>query len=157
LYYITDGAELPWSYSLGDLVGWVVRRYPGVAPAPVLEALALDGLADARPQELSGGEQRRAALALALIRRPTVLLADELLTGIAPRDAELMATGLKGLAANGAAVILTGHEVHELFAIADEVTWLVAGTSHGLGAPAAARRHDQFAREYLGVWSGGAR
>jgi hypothetical protein len=34
--------------------------------------------------------------------------------------------------------------------MSDEVIWMAAGTTHGLGSPAAAKRHDQFRREYLG-------
>ena len=50
----------------------------------------------------------------------------------------------------GAAIVLTGHEVPDLLALADDVVWLTAGTTHGLGSPAAAITHDQFRREYLG-------
>jgi ABC-type multidrug transport system ATPase subunit len=155
LYYVTDSAELPWTHSLGDLARWVATRYPGADVGAVLEAMALTELAEARPQELSGGERKRAALALALIRRPEVLLADEPFAGIPPRDAEVIARALQGLSAGKGAVIVTGHEVQELFAIADEITWVTAGTSHGLGTPAESRRYEQFAREYLGGWSTG--
>jgi hypothetical protein len=37
-----------------------------------------------------------------------------------------------------------------LMELADDVVWMVAGTTHGLGAAADAARHDQFRREYLG-------
>lgn len=32
----------------------------------------------------------------------------------------------------------------------DTILWQTAGTTHELGSPAEAERHDQFAREYLG-------
>ncbi len=54
------------------------------------------------------------------------------------------------LAGQGSAVVVTGHDVTDLLAVADDVTWMVAGTTHQLGTPAEARRHDQFVREYLG-------
>jgi len=50
----------------------VRRRVPSL-----LKALGLDRLADRTPQEISMGEQQRAALARALVVVPTLLLADE--------------------------------------------------------------------------------
>lgn len=155
LYYMPDGAELPWHLAIREAAEWVWWRYRGNDIAPVLESLKLERLQEARPYELSGGERKRAALALALIRRPKVLLADEPFAGVAPTDAHLLAEGLRRVAADGGAVIVTGHEVRELFTIADEVTWVAAGTSHGLGTPSQSLGHYQFAREYLGPWAGG--
>ena len=83
-------------------------------------------------------------------REPICLLADEPLAGIHPRDAEVIASGLVAMARAGCAVVVTGHEVPHLMQIADEVVWVTAGTTHGLGTPAAASAHDQFRREYLG-------
>lgn len=70
---IEENVELPLrlaSNSLGDRE--VRRRVPAL-----LKALGLDRLADRTPQEVSMGEQQRAALARALVVVPTLLLADE--------------------------------------------------------------------------------
>jgi ABC-type multidrug transport system ATPase subunit len=153
VFYLPDTAELPWTLSLGRAGQWVHERFGGRDVAPVFEQLALTGLELARPFELSGGERRRAALAMAVIRQPRVLLADEPFAGIAPRDVELIARALRELAGSGSSVVVTGHEVQELLDLADDITWMTAGTSHGLGTPDQSRRHDQFVREYLGPWS----
>ena len=56
---------------------------------------------------------------------------------------------LRELAERGSAVVVTGHDVTDLLAVADNVTWMVAGTTHQLRTPEEARDHDQFVREYL--------
>jgi ABC-type multidrug transport system ATPase subunit len=116
----------------------------------IIERLELGPRLDQKSTELSGGECRRAELALAWICAPRCLLADEPFAGIDPADRELVAEVLLELARGGSAMIISGHEVPRLMEIADDVIWMTAGTTHGLGAPEAAARNDQFQREYLG-------
>ena len=116
----------------------------------VIERLELGPRLDRRSPQRSGGERRRAEIALAWICARRCLLADEPFAGIDPADQELIAEVLLALARNGCALVISGHEVSRLLAIADDVSWMTAGTTHGLGAPAAAVEHDRFRREYLG-------
>ena len=113
--------------------------------------LGLAELLDRKPGTLSGGERRRAEVALAIRRNPVCLLADEPLAGIAPTDQERLVAAFLALAARGCAVVITGHDVSALFAVADEVVWMTAGTTHGLRSVAQALEHEQFRREYLGI------
>lgn len=115
-----------------------------------IDGMGLRDLLDRRPSALSGGEQQRAALTLALIREPSCLLMDEPFAGVAPKDRPLIREGLETLRARGCAVVISGHDVDDVFSVADEVVWVVAGTSHGLGSPREAAAHHQFRREYLG-------
>ena len=115
------------------------------------DVLGLAELMDRKPGTLSGGERRRAEVALAIRRNPVCLLADEPLAGIAPADQERLVAAFRALAARGCAVVITGHDVPALFAVADEVVWLTAGTTHGLGSVSKAMEHEQFRREYLGI------
>lgn len=128
-----------------DAVSWRFETERGL-----LSELSVSGLVERRPHEMSGGERRRADLAIAWMRKPICLLADEPLAGIHPRDAEMIGSALVAMARSGCAVVVTGHEVPHLMRIADEVVWVTAGTTHGLGTPATASAHDQFRREYLG-------
>jgi ABC-type multidrug transport system ATPase subunit len=121
-------------------------------PTEVVEDFRLGSLMDLRAGELSGGETRRSELALARLRAPSCLIADEPFLGLGPLDRALVAAELKRHVARGAAVIVTGHEVSDLLRVADQVVWMVAGTTHALGDTAAALEHGQFRREYLG-WS----
>ncbi len=116
----------------------------------VIERLRLGDLSSRRPSRLSGGERQRAALALALIRDPSCLLMDEPFSGVAPRDRPLIRAGLEELRERGCATVISGHDVEDVFEVADEIVWVVAGTSHVLGSPRRAANHDQFRREYLG-------
>ena len=99
---------------------------------------------------LSGGERRRVEVALALLRQPSCLIADEPFAELGPRDRKLVASAVRELAGHGCAVLVTGHEVEDLLDLADLVVWMVGGTTHWLGTPAEARAHAQFRLTYLG-------
>ncbi|MGH7470621.1 MAG: hypothetical protein ACRENP_21960, partial [Longimicrobiales bacterium] len=116
----------------------------------VARALGLSELLPYFGNQLSPGERRRADLALAVLRAPVCLLADEPFQGIAPLDIDLISAQLRVLRERGCAIVITGHEIGPLFDSADEVVWMTAGTTHVLGSVASARAHHQFAREYLG-------
>lgn len=118
-------------------------------PAIVAES-ALGEFLDRRPPQLSGGERQRTSVALARLRAPACLLVDEPFAGVAPRDRPLIATALRRLAEDGCGLAVSGHDVDDLLAVSDEVVWMVAGTTHDLGAPEEAARHHQFRRDYLG-------
>jgi ABC-type lipopolysaccharide export system ATPase subunit len=59
-------------------------------------------------------------------------------------------SGLETLRDEGCAIVISGHDVEDVFATAGEIVWVVAGTSHVLGSPEQAVAHGQFVREYLG-------
>lgn len=115
-----------------------------------LRAAGIEALMGRRVEELSRGERVRISIALALARRPEVLIADEPLVGLAPQDQEAFGGLLRSLAGHGVAVVTCGHDARILLRISDAILWCVAGTTHYLGSPVEALRHDQFRREYLG-------
>ena len=123
---------------------------PSGDPLAIAERMGIAEILYQRCFQISGGERRRAELAIAFLRTPLCLLADEPFAGITPTDRTVIAAALRELAERGCAVVITGHDVDDVWAVADTVTWMAAGTTHQLGAPEEARRHDQFVREYLG-------
>jgi len=150
LFYLPDHDLLSPRFTLRAQLEMFVRRF---AQGSVAEAIDLVGLAarlDRYPHQLSGGETRRAELALALVRGPLCLLADEPFRGVAPLDAEVLARVFRELASRGCAVVFTGHEVETLLSVADHVVWCTDGTTYELGPPAAARLHSRFCQLYLG-------
>lgn len=135
--------------------GWTVRTHLGRAGAPDVDALAAEmdlvPLLDRYPRGLSAGERRIAEVAVALARHPRCLLADEPLSGLAPIAAERVVHGLRRLAAEGCAVLVSGQRVRSLLEIADDVTWLEAGSTRRLGPPDRARAAGAFRRRFLRV------
>jgi lipopolysaccharide export system ATP-binding protein len=153
LFFLPERALLWSSVTLRQHFQAVERRFPHSADESqrVMRLFRLEALADRRPAALSGGERRRADVAVAFARRPDCLLADEPFEGTAPTDAELLCAGFRELARRGAGIVITGHEAPTLLDLADYVVWQTAGTTHFLGTPSEARANDQFVREYLGT------
>ena len=91
-----------------------------MAGLALLERLGIAHLQGVYPNELSGGEMRRLAIARALLGQPAVLLADEP-TGDLDNENTHIVLGLLREAANqGAAVLLVTHET-EAAAYADHL------------------------------------
>ncbi len=154
VFYLPDAGALSIALSVGDQLAMLADAFPGGdAPSVALQRLGVEQHAAMRPHVLSGGEQRRAEVAAIFVRRPRVLLADEPLRGIAPIDQERILQAFRELAADGCAVVVTGHDVAALLDAADHVTWCTSGTTYELGSPAEAQAHEGFRREYLGLSS----
>jgi ABC-type multidrug transport system ATPase subunit len=149
VFYLPDHDLLSPAFSLGAQLQLFATRFDGRAPVEAARIAGVDAFLGERPQALSGGELRRAELALALVRRPRCLLADEPFRGIAPIDHDRLTAILLGMAADGCAVVVTGHEVPSLLALAQHVTWCTSGTTYELGTPAQAMHHEPFLREYV--------
>jgi len=150
LFYLPDHEVLSSAFTVGWQLALFAARYRRRTVGEAAELTGIAHLLDRRPYQLSGGELRRAELSLALVRRPDCLLADEPYRGIAPADHDRLTQLFRALAADGCAVVVTGHEVPTLLAAADHVTWCTAGTTHELGSPLAASAHDAFRAGYLG-------
>jgi ABC-2 type transport system ATP-binding protein len=111
--------------------------YP--SPADPEELLALVGLRAAvrTPyRRLSGGEQRRLALGLALVGRPEIVFLDEPTTGMDPQARQATWEVVRSLRAGGATVLLTTHYLEEAERLADRVAIIRQGRLIALGSPA---------------------
>jgi ABC-2 type transport system ATP-binding protein len=108
------------------------------APRPTEEVIALIGLedkADERASRLSGGQQRRLDVGMALVGDPELLFLDEPTTGFDPsarRHAWDVIAGLRDL---GKTVFLTTHYMDEAQRLADRVTIIAAGEIVARGTP----------------------
>jgi molybdate transport system ATP-binding protein len=104
--------------------------------ARILEGFRVDGLARRRPAELSGGEQRRVALARSLVTEPRTLMLDEPLSGL---DAELKSAIVDDLRAWNAAkripILYVTHSRDEVDALGERVIALDRGSVVSEGTP----------------------
>jgi ABC-2 type transport system ATP-binding protein len=109
----------------------------------LLEEFDLEHLRDTRCGLLSSGEQTRAALAKALINRPSLLLLDEPTASLDPSAAQIIRERIKRLASQERCGILwTSHNMHEVQAVCDRVLFLSRGKLLLEGDPnALAREH----------------
>ncbi|TFD90158.1 phosphonate ABC transporter ATP-binding protein [Cryobacterium serini] len=141
---------------LGSLRGprFGLWSYPRYVRENAMEQLARVGLADKafqRAGTLSGGQQQRAAIARALIQRPTVLLADEPVASLDP----LSSAGVIELLAQisreeNLTVICSLHQVHIALEFADRIVGLNAGRVV-LDRPAAGLTHNDVDGIYAPV------
>ncbi|HTJ71496.1 MAG TPA: ATP-binding cassette domain-containing protein [Actinospica sp.] len=104
------------------------------AVARVLAALGLEALADRRVGSLSGGERKRASIAVELLTQPRALFLDEPTSGLDPAAAARLMVLLRDLARSGTTVVLTTHNPADL-SHADAVAFLAAGKLLYRGAP----------------------
>ena len=91
-----------------------------------LASVALEHRADHRPATTSGGEQQRLAVALALVGRPALVVADEPTAELDHANADLVLTALTRAARAGSAVVVSSHD-DRVVARADRVLRLRHG------------------------------
>jgi ABC-2 type transport system ATP-binding protein len=109
-------------------------------PVPTGELLATVGLGDVATtpwRHLSGGEQQRLSLALALIGRPEVAFLDEPTSGVDPQGRIAIRAVVAGLRDQGVGVVLTTHELTEAERMADRIVILAHGRVVLEGTPRA--------------------
>ena len=108
------------------------------APRPVgevIEAIGLAGKADERAGRLSGGQQRRLDVGMALVGDPDLLFLDEPTTGFDPEARRGAWDVIAGLRELGKTVFLTTHYMDEAQRLADRVAIIAHGEIVARGTP----------------------
>ena len=105
-------------------------------PRALLEQVGLTGTERRTWRQISGGEQRRLALALALVGRPQVAFLDEPGSGVDPQGRLAIREVVAGLRNDGVTVVLTTHDLDEVEKLADHVVILDGGRVVAAGSPA---------------------
>ncbi len=101
----------------------------------LLETVGLGTVAATPWRHLSGGEQQRLSLALALIGRPEVAFLDEPTSGVDPEGRIAIRAVVAGLKDKGVGVVLTTHELAEAERMADRIVILAKGRIAAEGTP----------------------
>jgi ABC-type sulfate/molybdate transport systems ATPase subunit/ABC-type sulfate transport system permease component len=131
----------------------------GIGADPALGAywlsrLKLDGLADRYPNQLSGGQGRRVAMARALVRQPAMLLLDEPFTGLDTPVRDELRRVLRTMQRETAlTTVLVTHDPEEAALLADEVMLLADGSVLQAGPTHAVLAHPAtpHAARLLGI------
>ena len=128
------------------------KRFTEAERAMAVEALErLDLLATAfqRAETLSGGQQQRVAIARALMQEPSIVLADEPIASLDPRNAERVMDSLKAInGEHGITILCSLHTLDAARQYCDRIVGMAHGQIVFDGAPAALTR--AAAREIYG-------
>ncbi len=129
-------------------VSEIIAMYAGFYPRPrpvdeVIELVGLEAKRDARVLKLSGGQQRRLDVALALVGDPDLLFLDEPTTGFDPSARHEAWEAIKNLAVLGKTVLLTTHYMDEAQYLADQVAVISNGLIVAEGPPATIGNRDR--------------
>ncbi|MGI8859226.1 MAG: ATP-binding cassette domain-containing protein [Rubrobacteraceae bacterium] len=115
----------------------------------VRESLVLAGadhLKDRSPFALSGGEQRRVAIAGVLAMGPEMLVLDEPTSGLDPASRQGLLRLIQTLQDTGTSVVLVSHNTDEIAEVADRICILEGGEVRAIGSPAEVfYTHPEFA------------
>jgi len=137
------------SMTLAENVAFPLERYTDLPAASIariaslkLALVGLRGFEAFYPHELSGGMQKRAALARAVALDPDVLFLDEPSSGLDPVSARRLDDLILQLRdALGTTVVVVSHDLASIFTIADRALYLdiETRTASALGPPEALR------------------
>jgi len=114
-----------------------------------LDLVDLSSRSDTPVSQLAYGEKRRLEIGLALATSPSLLLLDEPLAGMSPREREETVRLLKSIS-RGRTMIVIDHDMDALFELAERVTVLQEGRVLVEGTPEEIKNNAAVQEAYLG-------
>ncbi|MGB3899245.1 MAG: branched-chain amino acid ABC transporter ATP-binding protein/permease [Mesorhizobium sp.] len=118
-----------------------------------LELVNLTGRVDTPVSDLAYGEKRRLEIGLALASSPRLLLLDEPLAGMSPRERVETVALLKSISA-GRTMVVIDHDMDSLFELVSKVTVLQEGQVLVEGTPDEIKSNEKVQEAYLGGMRG---
>ena len=133
-YLFQSGALLQW-LSVGDNVGLPLREKTEMEDPEIdelarekLHLVGLDDVFDKRPDDLSGGMRKRAALARAIVTRPDIILYDEPTSGLDPVTSRAIDCLIDDMRRElGVTSVVVTHDLHSALAIGSRIAMLHQG------------------------------
>jgi ABC-2 type transport system ATP-binding protein len=120
------------------------RRTAASVASAAVGQLGLDPWRNARAGALSMGNRQRLGIGCATLHRPTALILDEPTSALDPQGVVLVRELVRGLADDGAAVLVSSHHLDEVARIADEIVVLHAGRDVGRLEPGGTDLEQRF-------------
>ena len=131
-----QGSGLPRHQRPRDVLVQFAGFYPNpLDPDELLEQVSLTHRARSTWSRLSGGEQQRLSLALALVGRPRVAFLDEPSAGVDLEGRLLIRSLISRLRDDGVAVVLSTHDLDEAQHLADHIVIIDRGVAVAAGTP----------------------
>ncbi|OKO83102.1 hypothetical protein AC630_12200 [Bradyrhizobium sp. AS23.2] len=106
---------------------------------------------DAVCASLTLAEQRRLGIARALAARPTLILLDEIMAGLTPREIDEAILLIRNIRDSGVTVLLIEHHIRAVMAVSDRIIVLDAGELIADGTPDQIKRNERVLEAYLGA------
>jgi ABC-2 type transport system ATP-binding protein len=133
---LQSGGVYPWATARE-----ILELFAGFAARPLdtgmlLDRLGLTKVARTRFRRLSGGEQQRLGLAVALVGRPELVFLDEPTAGMDTEARHTTWQLIEELRRDGVSVLLTTHLLDEAERLADNVVIIDSGVVAATGTPA---------------------
>jgi manganese transport system ATP-binding protein len=134
--YVPQAEDVDWTFPITVREVVTLGRYGRMGPLRrtrasdvaavdvALERVDLTALADRQVGALSGGQRKRVFVARCLAQEAPVLLLDEPFAGVDQRSEAGLTALLRGLVAEGRAVLVSTHDLQALPSLADEVVLL---------------------------------
>jgi len=133
---LQSGGMYPWA-TAGELLQLFASFSANpINPDVLLDRLGLRAFEKTRFRRLSGGEQQRLSLAIALVGRPELVVLDEPTAGMDTEARHTTWQLIEELRADGVSVLLTTHLLDEAERLADDVVIMREGKVAATGAPA---------------------
>lgn len=103
--------------------------------AEIMERCGLADVERTEASRLSGGQQKRLSIALALVHRPQVLFLDEPTAALDPRARKEIRELIRRLSRSGTSIVFTSHDMEEVGKLADRVILIHQGEVRAAGSP----------------------
>ncbi len=116
----------------------------------VLELTSLTDFKFSTAGDLTHAQQRRLMVAMALIKKPDILLLDEITAGMSGEECNGIMAMVKRIHGNGTTVVMIEHNMRVAMALCDHVTVISFGEKIAEGTPEEISRNEAVLEAYLG-------